>query len=233
MNLVVMDQQLRLKALGFDPGPCDGLRGPNTILAIKRAQRHYGLKPDGFVGPLTHAVLWPKDIPERDRDPVDAVPTNAPDIWPRQRDVETFFGKPGSSQIMLIPPYRMRISWDRRIKVRRFSIHKKVHDSAMEALTEIAELYDEAQRRELGLDLFGGCLNVRAMTGGKRLSMHSWGIAIDFDPARNPFHRCKIATSRLMQQDAEPFWLAWERRGWVSLGRAAGYDAMHVQAARL
>lgn len=86
--------------------------------------------------------------------------------------------------------------------------------------------------RALGLDLFGGCLNVRAMRGGKALSMHSWGIAIDVDPEHNPL-RWGRDKARMAGPDYAPFLDIWESEGWISLGRERNYDWMHVQAARL
>jgi hypothetical protein len=70
------------------------------------------------------------------------------------------------------------------------------------------------------------------MRGGSRFSMHSWGIAIDFDPERNQLH-AHAPEARLSHADAAPFWKAWEAEGWVSLGRAKNYDWMHVQAASI
>lgn len=49
--------QLRLLALGFDPGPIDGASGPKTVLAIQALQRAKGLVADGIVGPKTLAAL--------------------------------------------------------------------------------------------------------------------------------------------------------------------------------
>ena len=232
MNLKLVDIQLRLTALGFDPGPCDGIRGPRTIAAIKRAQRWHGLKADGIVGPNTTAALWPDEMPERDED------VASPDVsfpatrWPRQKDAQTFYGKPGENQVTLELPFAMCLAWDKRKKLTRFSIHQKVHDSAAEAFAEIARAYSEIERKALGLDLFGGCLNVRVMRGGSKLSMHSYGIAIDFDPVRNQL-KWGRDKARLAHDDAEPFWRAWEKQGWVSLGRTRNFDWMHVQAARL
>ena len=49
--------QSRLKALSYDPGPIDGVRGRRTIAAIKAFQRDRGLVVDGIVGPNTRRAL--------------------------------------------------------------------------------------------------------------------------------------------------------------------------------
>ncbi|KZM49053.1 M15 family metallopeptidase, partial [Labrenzia sp. OB1] len=118
------------------------------------------------------------------------------------------------------------------VPVRTITLHSKVAASAERAFHKIRGLYSDRQIKDLGLDLFGGSLNVRRMRGGSRYSMHSWGIAIDFDPERNRLS-WKRPQARLSLDDAIPFWRAWEAEGWVSLGRAANFDWMHVQAARL
>lgn len=228
---MIEDIQRRLAELGLYSGPIDGINGVRTHTAIRAFQRLHGLKPDGIVGPATTAALWPAPIPERDTDPPQAPPHPKP-IWPRQQDVATFFGAPGKRQVMLQLPFPMRLAWDKRQTVKRFSIHELVHDSAARAFAKIAEDYDAAQRQALGIDLFGGCLNVRPMRGSTRLSMHAWGIAIDFDPARNQLTWGRDK-ARLALPDANRFWQIWEAEGLVSLGRTRNYDWMHVQAARL
>ena len=45
----VSDLQLRLKTLGYDPGPADGQLGPKTRAAIRAYQRDAGLRADGQV----------------------------------------------------------------------------------------------------------------------------------------------------------------------------------------
>jgi peptidoglycan hydrolase-like protein with peptidoglycan-binding domain len=57
--MTVLDIQRRLSSLGFNPGPLDGIRGRRTIAAAKAFQRSAGLVPDGIVGPLTLAALFP------------------------------------------------------------------------------------------------------------------------------------------------------------------------------
>lgn len=212
-------KQLICQKDGIDAGAIDGLMGPQTLFAFDVYEEMHG------GGPVVA-------IPDRDVAPARAAPRGIAPIWPRQADVPAFFGAVGADQTKLVPPYPMKLAWDRSKPVRSFSIHAKVHDSALRCLTRIAAVYDQQARADLGLDLFGGCLNVRKMRGGSNWSMHSWGIGIDFDPERNPL-KATHRTARLAQPDADAFWQIWEAEGWVSLGRARDFDWMHVQAARL
>lgn len=153
--------------------------------------------------------------------------------WPSQSGVSKYYGKVGENQTTLKLPYPMLIAWDKAKIVTKFSVHEKVHDSAKRCLERIANEYpDEDVRRKLGINLWGGCLNVRKMRGGSAWSMHSWGIAIDFDPDRNQL-KWGSDQARLAKKDCEMFWKIWEEEGWLSLGRSRNYDWMHVQACRL
>lgn len=51
------DVQAALLALGFDPGPVDGLMGLKTRAAIVSFQRAAGLYPDGVAGPKTWLTM--------------------------------------------------------------------------------------------------------------------------------------------------------------------------------
>lgn len=216
---VLAAKQLVCRRDGIEVGSIDGLSGPQTLYAFQV----YAERRAGAESPL---------IPERDIDPLGPLPTTAPPIWPRQAEVPTFYGAMGVNQARLVLPYPMRIAWDTTKTVTSVLIHEKVHDSAIRCFERIADAYDDEARRTRGIDLFGGCLNVRRMRGGTRWSMHSWGIAIDFDPARNGL-RSNRTNARLARPDCETFWRIWEEEGWVSLGRTRDFDWMHVQAARL
>ena len=152
--------------------------------------------------------------------------------WPTQSGVGAFYGQVGMRQTQLALPYPMKLAWDGTKVVRSISLHEKVAASAGRVLARALEHYGETGIRELGLDLFGGSLNVRKMRGGSAYSMHSWGIAIDFDPERNQL-RWGRDRAKLAGNQAGAFLSFWEDEGWVSLGRARNYDWMHVQAARL
>lgn len=49
--------QSALAALGYDPGPIDGVMGPRTRAAVMAFQRDAGLVVDGVVGPATRGAL--------------------------------------------------------------------------------------------------------------------------------------------------------------------------------
>jgi peptidoglycan hydrolase-like protein with peptidoglycan-binding domain len=45
----IFDLQTRLKALGLNPGPVDGVAGPQTAAAVRRYEESRGRPPTGFV----------------------------------------------------------------------------------------------------------------------------------------------------------------------------------------
>jgi hypothetical protein len=128
-------------------------------------------------------------------------PPRATPAWPAQGDVPAFFGKiqlgddglptrrwEDNCLVTMGLPYPMRLSWDTATTVRKITCHKAVQRDLAAILSEIYALYgrDMAQVRARRMDLYGGCYNFRRMRGLANLSMHSYGIAIDLDPERNP-----------------------------------------------
>ncbi|MCB1423174.1 MAG: peptidoglycan-binding protein [Nitratireductor sp.] len=229
--------QARLHALGIYKGRVDGINGPLTRAAIRGFQRINGLYPDGIAGRRTIAALKSDPIAERQKpDPVRAAPGQGhARSWPRQADVEKFYGPPGShactaGEVQL--PFPMRLAWDKNEIVRTFNCHHKVAASFESIFDQVLKHYGLENIRLLGLDLYGGCYNFRKMRGGNRYSMHSWGIALDIDPARNQL-KWGRDQAKLDDPEYEPFWSIVEEHGGVSLGRLRNYDWMHFQFARL
>lgn len=233
--------QSRLTAHGYPCGPIDGRIGEATIAAIRAFEKAHGLPVDGTAdetvvkalrAPASAATpLQMASIPDRGNDLGEGMAA-VKNTWPRQSGVPDFFGTVGQNQTTVEIPFDMFLAWDKGRRVTRMTLHRKVAASASRALHVISESYSAKERQDLGLHLFGGSLNVRRMRGCRAFSMHSWGIAIDFDPERNQLSWHK-PQARLSHDDAVPFWQAWEAEGWVSLGRARNFDWMHVQAARL
>lgn len=228
--------QSRLTAHGFPVGPIDGRIGPKTIAALAAFQKQHGIPATGVADQVSVEALR-KTASEVDfKTVVDREITYSTDVvknfWPRQRDVSNYYGAVGRNQVLVSLPYEMKLAWDKSHTISRISLHEKVADSASRCFERIADAYSPEKRSDLGVDLFGGSLNVRKMRGGSAYSMHSWGIAIDFDPIRNQF-KWGRDKARLAKPDAELFWRIWEDEGWVSLGRSRNFDWMHIQAARL
>lgn len=234
--------QSRLTAHGFPVGGIDGVIGPTTIAGLNAFQRVNGLPVTGLSDSATVAALRRSSTAvitrkqekgfQAFRDSEFQGKDTRPGVFPRQSQVPNFYGAVGENQSSIVPPWRMCLAWDRRRFIKRMTLHEKVADSAERAMTRIYAHYGDRGVQLLGLDQFGGSLNVRRMRGGSRYSMHSWGIAIDFDPVRNGL-RTKAPQARLSRDDVIPFWNAWEAEGWTSLGRERDFDWMHVQAASL
>jgi hypothetical protein len=231
-QLDISSIQSRLADLGIYTGTIDGVAGKNTQKAISEFQKQNGLTQDGILGQTTLDELFTVSWRAWDLEPDTKAPAPKKTLWPKQSECTSFYGAPGENQTTLVLPYPMKLSWDKKQTILKFSVHEKVHDSTKRCFTRIADAYTEEKRIDLGLDLWGGCLNVRKMRGGSSWSMHSWGIAIDFDPDRNQMGWGKDK-ARLAKPDAETFWKIWEDEGWTSLGRTRNQDFMHVQAARL
>jgi hypothetical protein len=143
--------------------------------------------------------------------------------------------------------WHMVLAWDTSQRVRRFPVHKLIVPTLETTMKEVwaharirakdkygyaesSDFYNTKTNEELtlaGMNLFGGSFNFRAKRGGTSLSMHSWGVALDFDPARNALGD----TTPHM-----PLWVVdiFESNGWVWGGRwkGRGCDGMHFQLAR-
>lgn len=212
--------QLYAKEQGLDPGPIDGLWGQRTQSAYDQ---------------LKYILLYgetPQPWRAEDREPVN------PNNWPVQSQsaLEDFYGKAkptGNKNLTTFAiPYPMVLAWDTSKKVTKITAHKKVKESVLTVFDNVLNYYGPEEIKRLRLDYFGGCFNYRPIRGGTTLSTHSWGIALDFDPANNQLNwgRDKAAFAR---PEYNKWWELWEQQGWVSLGRDRNYDWMHVQAAKL
>lgn len=245
-----------LKKAGFYSGKIDGIVGSKTQAAIraitarlsfrgtadvaavqfilKKAGMEGGKKIviDGFYGPVTESFI---------EEYLDVKAWRADDNkgkaagmkkFPLYKNIQRFYGKPGTGHTRLVFPYEMRLAWDTKTVVRTTTVHNKCHDAFLKMLQDVAETYSQKEIEDLGLNLFGGCYNNRPMRGGRRKSTHAFAAAMDFDPIRNQL-KWKSPKARLSRDDAKPFWKIVKKYGLVGLGPERNYDYMHVQAVRL
>lgn len=205
-------EQAMCADLGFYTSSIDGITGAATQVARERWQDH---------------ITFDRPSPNPTAGVVKAT------IWPRQREMAAFYGEPGKTRnVRLASPYPLYLDWNLSARVDSFLIHEKCHDSALRAMNAVLGHYGPERIHELGLDQFGGCLNVRKMRNGSSWSVHAFAAAIDWDADRNAL-RENHRTARFAKPEYSAFLDAWEAEGWISLGRARDMDWMHVQAARL
>jgi hypothetical protein len=181
---------------------------------------------DGYIGPQTDAAYnqyvddksgeW---VPWRTDEEEDA------------NDMIKYYGKRGTNQTKVHVPYTLKLAWNKTQKINKFTCHEKVADSILRVLNRVLDYYD-TRISSLGLDLFGGCLNVRKKRGGTTWSTHSWGVAIDWDPARNQL-KWNHTKANFANPEYDKWFQLWEDEGWASMGRIRDYDWMHISAVQI
>lgn len=157
--------------------------------------------------------------------------------WPMQKDCDRFYGNPRGANgrpsakwesenlVSIRPPYRMTYAGR---PVSGIRVHKKCAESLKRVLDRIwqAAGNDQATVDRWGASIYGGAYNFRLMRGGNSLSMHSWGCAIDLDPARNGLGDQTPHFANVPEVLA-----AFAAEGWEWGGDWSRRDGMHWQAA--
>lgn len=142
------------------------------------------------------------------------------------------YGKPdddGSDYLVTIPlPYPMRLSWDTKTLIYKMRCHRLIALKLLNVFNEIQTHYGIVQIQKLGIDLFGGCFSFRKMRGGSDYSRHSWGIAIDLDPARNGL-KTPWSRSQFSKPEYKKMIDIFYKHGFINLGKEKNYDSMHFE----
>lgn len=191
---------------------------------IKLVQKKLGITVDGIAGQKTWAAIA-KALGVT-QTPKNNLPTQA-----EVRSGKSIFGKAGdeSNLVSIVTPYTLYYCGK---PVKTIRVHKLIADRVQAALKEILDYYGLDAIKQLGLDQYSGSYNYRKTTTGSAMSMHAWGIALDFAAEKNTYAMKKPQAS-LSVPACEMWWKIWEKHGAVSLGREANYDWMHLQFAKL
>lgn len=192
---------------------------------IKLVQKKLGVTVDGIAGKNTWAAIAKT---------LGVSTAKKSSGWPTQAQVRagtSVFGKPGveSNLVNITPPYPLYYCGK---KVTTIRVHKLIAEPVKNALADVLAYYGLERIKTLGLDQYSGSYNYRKSTGSSAMSMHAWGIALDFAAEKNTYSMKKPQAS-LSKPDCEMWWKIWEKHGAVSLGRELGYDYMHLQFAKL
>lgn len=125
-----------------------------------------------------------------------------------------------------IMPYLI-YAYDTSRRISRFRAHKLIGEHLVDTLIACVHAGVPLERMK-----FGGTYNFRGQVGSTKLSTHTWGIAIDIEPAENPlgarWSAGKRTTHGVMMDKRiiETFAKMGWKGGWEFTQRA---DPMHFQ----
>ena len=123
-------------------------------------------------------------------------------LWPHEDDasLNAFYGNPmgphgpgdphweAENLVLWTPPYPLFFSNAAKSPLKSLRVHKKCKDVFDAAYLDVLKKLGLKYIQDHHLDISGGTYVPRLMRGsGSRLSVHTWGCAVDMDPARNPW----------------------------------------------
>ena len=255
--------QLGLSFLGFDPGPVDGLIGRMTRLALDKARNTYDDLTDDFGDVLFKGLeniimCQEEDNEEDEKDEKDyyrdvdekECEEEAKSFGNRfgltqteVRSGRSMLGLPGKANIEpLVLPFPLRPSWNLNQKITKLQVHRLLHRSLYDALEETEAYYGYDELVKLGIDITGGCYNLRKVRGGTKFSIHSWGAGYDSHPLENGlWQRFLPHKGRKAALFAKSVYKAFidimRKHGWYNMmyelekiKKGMGRDGMHFQA---
>lgn len=204
----VINLQTILRFRGF-PIEVDGVFGSQTVDAIKNFQKVNGLVVDGIVGPKTREILYRGEIFQKDLISLYGHPLEIKERrqYLKMIDLKEF------TEYFSIKDFTGR-PWNFK-----FLGHFLLEERLRRAFKLIIERKLTSQ-----LKTFDGCFNPRKSKSGG-WSVHSWGLAVDFNAAENPY-------------GGEPKFKKELIYCFIDAGFTAGYfwnppDGMHFQIPRL
>lgn len=149
------------------------------------------------------------------------------------KELIAIYGQPGDEKnfSLINLPYPMRIAWDIKGTVKQMRCHNLVASRFYNVFKDLLAHYGLPELQRLGIDLFGGCVNIRTQRGSKtKWSRHAWGVAIDLDPARNAL-KTPWAKAQFSKPEYQPMIDIFYKHGFINLGKEKNYDAMHFETA--
>lgn len=211
---------------------------------VKNIQRILGVTADGVIGPKTlNAIINGKTtviagasnllVQKYIDKPIQfskVAYKASPVTQSALRSEKSIFGKAGDESYLVNVkvPSNYPLKYD-GTPVKSIRIHKLAADRLEAALNDIINHYGEdIETVAPGACIYDGSYNFRKTRSSSSQSVHSWGVAIDFDASKNQLNT-KAPSARLSQAIYKPFLDILEHHGFLSLGRRSNKDWMHVQ----
>lgn len=214
----VSEIQQHLVALGFDPGPVDGIFGPKTAGAVEQFQRRHHVT--GTVDAHTRAKLTEMAIAERRRQAMQVeVPSGLAELEATFGRIE--YEEAEGGYIVITNDWA-----DHNLNTMRLPVVGKtvIHAKLVPVFRNVFSAIDAAG---LGDEIkqFGVWSPRHKMHDPKRgLSTHSWAIACDINWATNPVGRVGDISPDVVK--------IFEAAGFNWGGRWKHRDDMHFQYCR-
>lgn len=158
--------------------------------------------------------------------------------WPTQAEVWQSWGNPSLASwqtenlVHIQPPFRMKMGL---LEIHQIAFHKKAAPSLLAVLEDYWQMMGREQEAcdKDGGSVFSGSFAIRPIRGKSVPSMHSLGLAIDFNAPKNPLGRKPGATSGSFTVNS-PLVKCFDRVGALWGGRwQSRPDGMHFQFARV
>jgi hypothetical protein len=221
---LVAQVQERLNQIYEEQLKVDGVFGHHTAEMVMAFQEDWNdeheeeLEVDGVVGPATFSVMFGEEPADTEAD-TEEEPEDL-----HQRDLEDLFGTPRDpapyltviSLVEFKPGLAHVVDFEGNpwgCKVYGHRLMEAPLKRAFKALIETGAVSE--------LETYDGCTCVRPMTGGGGWSVHSWGLAIDFNAGTNAYgHRPTLSTR---------FVKCFTDAGFEWGGRWRTPDGMHFQ----
>ncbi len=223
----------------------DGIWGPNTLKAVatalgcdntaKAVQTAVGVTADGIIGNISLAAIAAALNVTVSTFSITALKaelmgTNSAPTTAQVRSGSSIYGAEAdeSNLTNIIPPYPLYFGGTKVSSVR---CHKAISAQLATIFDEVLAYYGQAEITRLGLDVYDGSYYARSVVGGSTASMHSWGIAFDFNAAKNGMY-VKSPTALFSGEEYAEFIRIWYKNGARSFGLENDYDYMHFEFAK-
>ena len=137
-----------------------------------------------------------------------------------------YCGQPGTKSNMIKKkfPFSLKLNGSSSPNAECINIfgHPIIVDPALEAFQEILDIYGLDFIRKNNLDWYGGCYESRKSRGSDRISVHAWGMAVDYLPQLGKFNSPSLIPYHIVR--------AFKNRGFEWGGDWESQDGMHFSS---